>query len=69
MQFQFRRDRYVRQGEYENRTVEETLNLGWELLTMIPVRELKRVRDAYVEKYLKPLLDKQEVREPETVKQ
>lgn len=62
-------DRYVRQGEYENRTVEETLNLGWELLTMIPVRELKRVRDAYVEKYLKPLLDKQEVREPETVKQ
>lgn len=62
-------DRYVRQGEYENRTVEETLNLGWELLTMIPVRELKRVRDAYVEKYLKPLLDKQEVHEPETVKQ
>ncbi len=62
-------DRYVRQGEYENRTVEETLNLGWELLTMIPVRELKRVRDAYVEKYLKPLLDKQEVVKPETVKQ
>jgi V/A-type H+-transporting ATPase subunit B len=62
-------DRYVRQGEYENRTVEETLNLGWELLTMIPVRELKRVRDAYVEKYLKPLLDKQEVLKPETVKQ
>jgi len=62
-------NRYVRQGEYENRTVEETLNLGWELLTMIPVRELKRVRDAYVEKYLKPLLDKQEVAKPETVKQ
>ena len=62
-------DRYVRQGEYENRTVEETLNLGWELLTMIPVRELKRVRDAYVEKYLKPLLDKQEDAKPETVKQ
>ena len=61
-------DRYVRQGEYENRTVEETLVLGWELLTMIPVRELKRVRDAYVEKYLKPLLAQQEVKEPETVK-
>lgn len=61
-------DRYVRQGEYENRTVEETLALGWELLTMIPVRELKRVRDAYVEKYLKPLLAQQEVKEPETVK-
>ncbi|MFA0887511.1 MAG: V-type ATP synthase subunit B [Synergistales bacterium] len=62
-------DRYVRQGEYENRTVEDTLSLGWELLTMIPVRELKRVRDAYVEKYLKPLLDAREVKRPETVKQ
>ncbi len=62
-------NRYVRQGEYENRTVEETLNLGWELLTMIPVRELKRVRDAYVEKYLKPLLDKQEAGKAETVNQ
>ena len=49
-------DRYVRQGEYENRTVEETLALGWELLTIIPRRELKRVRDAYLEKYLDPLL-------------
>jgi V/A-type H+-transporting ATPase subunit B len=49
-------DRYVRQGEYENRTIEETLALGWELLTIIPRRELKRVRDAYLEKYLDPLL-------------
>jgi V/A-type H+-transporting ATPase subunit B len=49
-------DTYVRQGEYENRTVEETLCLGWDLLTVIPVRELKRVRDAYIEKYLQPLL-------------
>ncbi|MDR1650351.1 MAG: V-type ATP synthase subunit B [Synergistaceae bacterium] len=50
-------DTYVRQGEYENRTVEETLRLGWDLLTIIPVRELKRIRDAYIEKYLRPLLD------------
>jgi len=47
-------DRYVRQGEYENRSIEETLDLGWELLALIPTRELKRVRDAYIEKYLKP---------------
>ncbi|MDI3499145.1 MAG: V/A-type H+/Na+-transporting ATPase subunit [Synergistaceae bacterium] len=47
-------DKYVRQGEYENRSIEETLDLGWELLTLIPTRELKRVRDAYIEKYLKP---------------
>ena len=49
-------DKYVRQGEYENRTIKETLELGWELLTMIPVKELKRIRDAYIEKYLNPLL-------------
>ena len=44
-------------GEYENRTIKETLELGWELLTMIPTKELKRVRDAYIEKYLKPMLE------------
>jgi V/A-type H+-transporting ATPase subunit B len=50
-------DRYIRQGEYENRTIEATLSLGWELLTMIPTKELKRIRDAYIEKYLKPKLE------------
>ncbi|MBQ7197205.1 MAG: V-type ATP synthase subunit B [Synergistaceae bacterium] len=49
-------DKYIRQGEYENRTIKETLELGWNLLTMIPVKELKRIRDAYIEKYLNPLL-------------
>jgi V/A-type H+-transporting ATPase subunit B len=49
-------DQYVRQGEYQNRTFEETLELGWNLLTIIPVKELKRVRDAYIEKYLAPRL-------------
>jgi V/A-type H+-transporting ATPase subunit B len=53
-------DTYVRQGEYENRTVEETLRLGWELLTIVPVKELKRIRDAYIEKYLKPMLEAKE---------
>ena len=51
-------DRYVRQGEYENRTVAETLEFGWELLTMIPVKELKRIRDEYIEKYLMPRIKK-----------
>ena len=53
-------DRYVRQGEYDNRTIEDTLQLGWELLTIVPVRELKRVRDEYIEKYLKPLVEAKE---------
>jgi V/A-type H+-transporting ATPase subunit B len=53
-------DKYVRQGEYENRAVEDTLLLGWELLTIVPVRELKRVREEYIEKYLKPLFEAHE---------
>ncbi|OPY75245.1 MAG: V-type sodium ATPase subunit B [Syntrophorhabdus sp. PtaU1.Bin058] len=44
-------DRFVRQGEDENRTIEESLRIGWDLLSMLPKNELKRVRDAYIEKY------------------
>jgi len=47
-------NRYVMQGEYEDRSIEQTLDLGWELLSMLPVKELKRVRDEFKEKYLKP---------------
>ncbi len=45
-------NRYVSQGEEEDRSIEETLNLGWELLSYLPRVELKRVRDEYIEKYL-----------------
>ncbi len=44
--------RYVSQGFNTNRTIEETLSLGWELLTILPKTELKRIRDEYLEKYL-----------------
>jgi V/A-type H+-transporting ATPase subunit B len=44
-------EKYVSQGEYENRTIEETLNLGWKLLQMIPRGEMKRIRDEYLERY------------------
>jgi V/A-type H+-transporting ATPase subunit B len=43
---------YVSQGFNANRTIEETLNLGWKLLKMIPRSELKRIRDEYLEKYM-----------------
>lgn len=43
--------RFVTQGENENRTIEESLRIGWELLAMLPRVELKRVRDKWVEKY------------------
>ncbi len=45
-------ERYVRQGFEENRSIEETLDLGWELLSLIPRNELKRIRQEYIEKYL-----------------
>lgn len=45
-------DRYIRQDFDENRSIEETLQIGWELLTMIPRGELKRIREEYIDKYL-----------------
>jgi V/A-type H+-transporting ATPase subunit B len=45
-------DEYVRQGENENRTIEESLTIGWKLLSILPVTELKRVKEEYIEKYL-----------------
>ncbi len=44
--------RYVSQGFETNRTIEETLNLGWELLSILPIGELKRIKPEYIEKYL-----------------
>ena len=43
--------RYVSQGYYTNRSVEETLDIGWELLRILPRSELRRIRDAYLDKY------------------
>ena len=42
---------YVSQGYYANRTIEETLDLGWKLLSILPKSELKRIKDVYIEKY------------------
>lgn len=44
--------RFIRQGENENRGIEESLTLSWELLSMLPRGELKRVRDEFIDKYL-----------------
>ncbi len=43
--------RFVGQGKNEDRGIEETLDLGWELLASIPESELKRVKREYIEKY------------------
>lgn len=47
--------RFLAQGRDENRSIEETLNLGWELLSMLPRTELDRVSDEILDKYYKPM--------------
>jgi len=44
--------RYVSQGDNEDRSIEHTLTLGWELLSILPRVELKRIKDEYIDKYL-----------------
>ncbi|MFH1392210.1 MAG: V-type ATP synthase subunit B [bacterium] len=46
-------NKFVRQRKDENRTIEQTLNLGWDLLSILPRTELKRVKEEYIAKYLK----------------
>jgi V/A-type H+-transporting ATPase subunit B len=47
-------EQYISQAEYENRTIEQTLDLGWRLLGMFPKSELKRVRDQHLDRYYRP---------------
>ncbi|TJX13188.1 V-type ATP synthase subunit B [Tissierella creatinini] len=49
--------KYVDQGYNNNRSIIDTLDLGWDLLKIIPRSELKRIREEYLDKYL-PLDDK-----------
>ncbi|MBU2259167.1 V-type ATP synthase subunit B, partial [Patescibacteria group bacterium] len=44
---------FIQQGEMENRSIFKSLEIGWDLLTELPRGELKRVKDEYVEKYMK----------------
>ena len=43
--------RFINQGEYENRDIEQTLDLGWDLLSMVPEVELKRIDPSTIAKY------------------
>ena len=43
---------YVSQGEYEDRPIERTLDLGWELLSVFPNVELRRIRPEFLDKYM-----------------
>jgi len=43
--------RFIAQGAHEDRTIEQTLDLGWEMLAMFPESELKRLKKEFIEKY------------------
>lgn len=43
--------RYVNQGYSTNRTIEETLTIGWSLLSILPKSELKRINEKYIDLY------------------
>ena len=49
---------YVSQGYETDRGIEETLNIGWKLLSILPTTELKRIKPEMIEKYL-PKKDEQ----------
>ena len=42
---------YVSQGYHTDRSIEETLDIGWKLLRMLPRTELKRIDDKYLDQY------------------
>ncbi len=42
---------YVSQGYLTNRSIEETLDLGWKLLSILPRTELKRIKDEFLDQY------------------
>lgn len=45
--------RFVQQGPYEDRSIEKTLEISWDLLSSIPETELKRVKKEHIDKYMK----------------
>ncbi|MEM4257405.1 MAG: V-type ATP synthase subunit B, partial [Candidatus Diapherotrites archaeon] len=52
--------RFIMQAKDEDRSIEETLDLGWELLGLLPETELKRVKLEFIEKYGRKVWAKQD---------
>jgi V/A-type H+/Na+-transporting ATPase subunit B len=42
---------FVSQGRYEDRTIDETLGIGWKILSALPKGDLKRIKKEYIDKY------------------
>jgi V/A-type H+-transporting ATPase subunit B len=50
--------RFLNQGEYENRSIATTLDLGWEMLGLLPRNELQRLSDALLDAHYRPAAGK-----------
>ena len=46
-------NKFIKQGENENRSIEETLSLGWELFKLLPEDQLKRLKPEQIKEYLR----------------
>ncbi|MDR0601532.1 MAG: V-type ATP synthase subunit B, partial [Treponema sp.] len=45
---------FLSQGETENRSIAQTLDLGWKILARLPREDLLRINKKYIEKYMNP---------------
>ena len=43
---------FLTQGEFENRTIQQTLDIGWKVLSLLPREELYRIAPELIDKYL-----------------
>jgi V/A-type H+-transporting ATPase subunit B len=57
--------RLIKQSEFENRTIEQTLDISWSLLSILPEDALTRVHEEYVKKYYKPKEGVQQASKPQ----
>jgi V/A-type H+-transporting ATPase subunit B len=46
--------KFLKQSYLENRTLEDTLRLAWEALSILPTSELTKIKDSYVKEYYTP---------------
>ena len=44
--------RFVKQNNHEDRSIQRTLDIGWELISILPISEIKKIDDKHIKKYL-----------------
>ncbi len=62
-------DRFIRQAHSQDRSIEQTLDLGWELLSALPVSELTRVKKEFIEKYGKKFRKEEAAKKEEAARE